>query len=154
MHLFLIRHTHAEDTRPDALRRLSQRGRKQARLLAGFLRDSGAFHPEEFWHSPLVRAQETAALLSIGTKLKTPLREIDGLSPEDDPRAIARRLAASDHSLALVGHEPHLGALASLLVTGAAEPVVFAMKKGATLALEGGGRHWMVRWLVSPDLLG
>jgi phosphohistidine phosphatase len=154
MDLFLIRHTHAEDTVPDELRTLSQRGRSQVRRLARFLRDSGAFAPEEIWHSPLVRAQETAALLGLGARLRVPLREVAGLTPGDDPGQIARRLMQSTRSLAIVGHEPHLSALASLLVAGTPEPVRFAMKKGAVLALEGTGRHWIARWHMHPDLLG
>lgn len=154
MDLFLIRHTHAEDTAPDDLRQLSKRGRQQARRLARFLRQSGGFTPEEIWHSPLVRAQETAALICLGTRLGVPLREVAGLRPDDDPRLIARRLAQESRSVALVGHEPHLSALASLLVAGAPEPARFAMKKGAALALEGAGRHWIARWLVHPELLG
>lgn len=154
MDLFLIRHTHAEDGTPDTLRPLSKRGREQMRRLARFLRETGSFKPEEIWHSPLARAQETAALLCLGTKLGVPLREVSGLAPNDDPRLIAGQLAREQRALAVVGHEPHLSALASLLVAGATEPVRFAMKKGATLALEGTGRHWLTRWHVHPDLLG
>lgn len=154
MYLYLIRHAHAEDGTPDALRPLSKRGRQQARRLARFLRQSGDFAPEEIWHSPLLRARETAALLLRGTRLKAPQREVAGLTPEDDPAVIARRLAQESRTIALVGHEPHLSALASLLVAGAPEPARFAMKKGAALALEGAGRHWIARWHVNPDLFG
>jgi phosphohistidine phosphatase len=154
MNLYLIRHAHAEDGQPDADRRLSRRGKSQVRKLAQFLRSSEAFVPEEIWHSTLRRAQETAALLATDAKLPVPLREVADLTPEDDPRRIARVVAKCDRSIAIVGHEPHLSALASLLVAGKASPVRFAMKKGATLALEGAGRDWIVRWHVSPDLLG
>lgn len=154
MQLFLIRHAHAEDGAPDALRPLSKRGRQQTRRLARFLRQCGDFAPEEIWHSPLLRAHETAALLGRGARVRAPRQEVAGLAPEDSPALLARRLAQESRTLALVGHEPHLSALASLLVAGAAEPARFAMKKGAALALEGTGRHWTVRWHVHPDLLG
>ncbi len=154
MMLYLIRHAHAEDTAPDETRRLSRRGQRQVRALGRFLRDCAAFAPEEIWHSPLVRAQETAALLTLAAKRDLPLREVADLTPGDDPRLIARQLGKVSRSIAIVGHEPHLSALASLLVAGQAEPAKFAMKKGAALALEGLGRHWVVRWLVTPELLG
>ena len=154
MYVYLIRHAEAGDTAPDHLRRLTKHGRDQTRALAKFLRRSQAFAPEEIWHSPLVRAQETAALLSVGLKLRVPLREIAGLAPDDDPHRIARQLATNRRTIAIVGHEPQLGARASLLVTGTPEPVRFTMKKGATLSLEGTGRHWVVCWHVSPALLG
>lgn len=154
MQLHLIRHAHAEDTRPDPLRRLSKRGCRQVRTLARFLRRSEALAPKEIWHSTLVRARETAELLAERTRLKVPLREIAGLAPEDNPARFARQLATCEKTVAVVGHEPFLSALASLLVAGAPAPVRFAMKKGAVLTLERERRHWTVRWHVSPDLLG
>ena len=65
----------------------------------------------------------------------------------------APAIKASSHSLAIVGHEPHLSALATLLVTGRTEPPTFVMKKCAALALEGAASHWTVRWHISPELL-
>jgi hypothetical protein len=63
--------------------------------------------------------------------------------------------------LALVGHEPHLGLLASLLVRGKPRAGLFALSKAAALTLESvesthkrsGLRRWRVRWLVAPELL-
>jgi phosphohistidine phosphatase len=153
MQIYLIRHASAEDTAPDRLRRLSKRGREQVRALAKFLRRSDLFAPGEIWHSTLVRAQETAALLSVDLKLKAPLREMADLEPGDDPHRIARQLATSSRSIAVVGHEPHLSALATLLVNGAPEPVRFVMKKGAVLALEDAGPQWAVCWHICPALI-
>jgi len=52
-----------------------------------------------------------------------------------------------------VGHEPHLSGLASLLVTGKAEPSRFLLKKCAMLRLDREGGGWTVRWQVSPEVL-
>ncbi|MBI5690004.1 MAG: phosphohistidine phosphatase SixA [Verrucomicrobia bacterium] len=153
MDLFLIRHAHAEDGPPDHLRPLSARGRTQLKVLGEFLSRCGRFDPEEIWHSPLLRARETAELIQRRVHPSVPLREAEHLTPADDPRLLARRLANLPRRVAVVGHEPHLSALASLLVTGASEPPRFAMKKAAVLALEGGGSQWIVRWHVWPDLL-
>ena len=154
--LHLVRHAHAVDAADDgddAARPLSPKGREQVRRLGRFLREANAFQPEEIWHSPLVRAQESAVLLRRHLRLKTPLVLMPGLEPEDDPRAVARRLRTATRSVAIVGHEPHLSALASLLVCERAAPPAFVMKKCAALTLEGTGRFWMVRWHVSPELL-
>lgn len=151
--LYLIRHAEAVDTVPDHARILSERGRGQVRALARFLGRTRAFRPAEVWHSPLARARETATLLAQELALAAPLQCVAGLTPEDDPRLFAARCGGREQPLAVVGHEPHLGALASLLVTGAPEPVVFAMKKGAVLALEPAGRRWSVRWHIHPGLL-
>lgn len=153
MLLYLIRHADAVDTVPDHARPLSAHGRHQVAMLANFLRRTKAFSPADVWHSQLVRARETAGLLVRNLDLKISPAEIAGLTPDDDPQIVAQMLADATRPVALVGHEPHLSALASLLVTGATNPVVFAMKKGATLALERGGARWVVRWHVEPDLL-
>jgi phosphohistidine phosphatase len=61
--------------------------------------------------------------------------------------------------VAIVGHEPHLGALASGLIAKTPATSAFVLRKSSLLALERGpgrGRdvaRWMVRWQVSPELL-
>jgi phosphohistidine phosphatase len=154
MQLYLIRHAHAVDAEQDPARPLSSRGHEQVRALAAFLKRAKVFQPEEIWHSSLLRSRETAEGLVQRLQLGAPLTLMPDLEPEDDPRAVARRIRATARPLAIVGHEPHLSALASLLVVGRAEPAHFAMKKCAALALEGAAAHWIVRWHVSPELLG
>jgi phosphohistidine phosphatase len=87
MDLYLIRHAHAVAADDDAERPLSKKGREQVKRLADFLRTSDAFRPEEIWHSPLLRSQQTARLLAKKLHLPVPLIEVAGLEPEDDPRA-------------------------------------------------------------------
>src|SRR5581483_3088979 len=116
MQLYLIRHADAVEHPDDAARQLSPRGRDQAKALGQFLGRGGAFTPAEIWHSPLRRARETAELLAAAAKLAVPLREKAGLRPEDNPAALVPMIQRTTASVALVGHEPHLSALASLLV--------------------------------------
>ena len=151
--LYLVRHAHALDAEADEARPLSDRGRRQIVALARFLRGKGVFTPEEFWHSPLVRARDTALLLDRELQFGAPLHEMPDLRPEDDPRATMRRLKKARRPLAIVGHEPHLSALASLLVAGETEPPAFVFKKCAVVALEPNGDKWMVRWHLTPELL-
>ena len=152
--LYLIRHAHALDSEDDAARPLSPRGKKQVEALAKLLHGTDAFYPEKIWHSPLVRARETADLLVRGLGRKLPLVETAGLRPDDDPAKIARALKHVSAPLCVVGHEPHLSALASLLVIGAEDRPVFLFKKCAVLALDHVDDHWLARWQVSPELLG
>lgn len=154
MQLYLIRHAHALDAANDAERPLSARGRAQVKRLARFLRTSGEFAPAEIWHSPLVRAVETAEGLARHLSIATPCRAVTGLAPGDEPRVVARRLARAPEALAIVGHEPHLSALASLLVGGQSSPPIFKVKKGSVLALERAKARWVVQWQVSAELLG
>lgn len=153
MLIYLIRHADARDAEQDELRPLSPRGEQQVRALADFLRRNDAFRPDEIWHSSLLRARQTAELLVKRLAVPAPLRLMPDLEPAADPRAVARRIKATPRSVAVVGHEPHLSALASLLVTGKAEPPAFLMKKCAALALDGAETQWQARWHLSPELL-
>jgi phosphohistidine phosphatase len=102
-------------------------------------------------------------LLNTALALDAVLVETPGLLPDDDPEEIVQRLAAypTDHSLALAGHEPHLSALATLLVRDKRKPVAFHLRKGAVIALQredavhkrSGLPRWRTRWHFSPELL-
>jgi phosphohistidine phosphatase len=152
MIVYLIRHAHAVDADENPERPLSPRGIEQVVALATFLQRSALFQPEEFWHSPLVRSRQTASVLAQRMRLTVPHTLMPDLEPEDDPAAVARRVRMTQHPLAIVGHEPHLSALATLLVTGKMKFPVFVMKKCSALALEGLANEWSVRWHISPDL--
>ncbi|HWA85185.1 MAG TPA: phosphohistidine phosphatase SixA [Opitutus sp.] len=154
MHLHIVRHAHALDAEEDAARPLSKRGWKQVHALGKFLRAAAALPVREIWHSPLLRARETAQGLAGEMKLDAPLREVDGLRSEDDPRIIAARIEALREPVAIVGHEPHLSALVTFLVTGATEPPAIVLKKCAALRLDRVDSGWALRWHVAPELLG
>lgn len=165
MLLHLVRHAHALAEEEDPARPLSPRGRAEVARLARFLGASGVFRPAQIWHSPLLRSRQTADALAARLLLADALRiEIPGLMPEDDPREVAERLHLHPKDrgdIAIVGHEPHLSAFASLLVRGKARPELFVLKKCALLTLEltdathkkTDHARWIARWQISPELL-
>ena len=163
MRLFLIRHAHALAHENDARRPLSERGIDTTKKVAAFFKTNGRLNPRQFWHSPLQRSFETAADLVSEMQLDSALVETDGLAPFDDPMIMAERLRIypTDHDLAIVGHQPHLANLASLLVTSRASPALFHFKKSSVLALRlsneqhanTGLSRWRVAWHYSPELL-
>jgi phosphohistidine phosphatase len=163
MLLYLIRHAHAVKEEDDPLRPLSPRGRDEVRRLAVFLQANRALAPSQIWHSPLLRARETAEGLAAALGLEGTLVETGDLLPEDEPEVAARRIHAfpTGRSLALVGHEPHLSGLATLLLRGKPQPPAVEFRKGAILALGPTGDHhrrsgeprWDVKWMLTPALL-
>jgi phosphohistidine phosphatase len=157
MFLYLIRHAQALESPDDTGRRLSPLGCLQMERLAAFWRASAPPPPAEIWHSSLARAGETARLLKEGAGWQAPMVEVEGLHPEGDPRPIIARVNASEQTLALVGHEPFLGAMGALLVRSSPWPPVFLMRKSGVLALErspGHGSPWSASWHLSPELFG
>ncbi|MGA2016004.1 MAG: histidine phosphatase family protein [Opitutaceae bacterium] len=147
--IYLIRHADAVSAEDDPERPLSAKGREQVGAVCAILRDGARFSPAQFWHSPLARSRETAELLAQGLGLSSPLVLTPGLEPEDNPGVIAAVLDREGRDIAVVGHEPHLGALAALMTSGtdgAAMPFPFA--KAGVLALSRRGRGWRAQWLV------
>lgn len=152
MHIYLVRHAHARPGDNDDNRPLSSKGLAQIQSVGRRLRKAEAIDAKLAWHSPLVRSRDTAVHLVRRLRLRIRLHEVEGLRPGDDPETVARRLEEMRQPLLVVGHDPHLSALASLLVTGRLEPLVFQLKKCAVLRLDREDNRWSVRWLVSPEL--
>ena len=122
--LWLLRHADAEPhgTRPDAERRLTERGERQARLAGRALGRMGV-EPDAILCSPKERALRTATLaleawdgarLARRLRIHAPLRE--GF---DGPQALAAMEQLGPHGRMLaVGHEPDLSDVVAQL-TGA-----------------------------------
>jgi phosphohistidine phosphatase len=154
--VYLVRHGIAEERGPgwpdDTLRPLTERGRRRfSRAAAGFTRLEGV--PDRILTSPLVRAQQTAELLSHAADA-APVETVDALSPGQRPAAILaklRRLRVD--RVALVGHEPDLGDLAAQLL-GASRPLPF--KKGGICRIDvewQGEAEGTLVWFLSPAVL-
>lgn len=168
MKILIVRHAPAGKPDPEAwpddrLRPLTAEGRKAfvaaARGLARF-----APLPAAILSSPALRALETARILSRAFDL--PRKDIvlsDALLPESPARsalAALRRLLSTSASadglvVAVVGHEPHLGRLASLLVSGATDASLPLSKGGACLvkAASASAGAGSLAWMLSRDHL-
>jgi phosphohistidine phosphatase len=150
MLIYLIRHAHALAGEDDAARPLSPKGKRQIRIMTRFLRKSGRLKAREVWHSPLERAKDTAERLANGLHGDASLTEKSGMEPASDPTNLAKRLAKQRRPVAIVGHEPHLSTLATLLLLGRAEQPFLVLKKCSITALERKAGRWRLRWQVSP----
>jgi phosphohistidine phosphatase len=147
--IYLMRHADAVSDEVDPLRPLSAKGRQQVARVCATLGMKGKFEPAEIWHSSLVRSRETAGLLAQGLKLRSPLVLKSGIEPEDDPAKIAAALDAAGGDVAVVGHEPHLGVLASIMVHGPERSGIFyPFPKAAVLALSRDGKRWRSEWIA------
>ena len=152
MKLYLVRHTHALSDAEDPARPLSPKGREVALAMGRWLGTHAKPAVMEIWHSPLVRARETAELLAEGAHLKAPLREAAGLLPEDAAAPMATALSRHGDSVMIVGHEPFLSALTGKLLGIGCAGIDF--QKGAVLCLERGprGTPWLLGWYVNPTI--
>lgn len=114
----------AEDGDDDLKRRLTERGEKQAQQMAGWIL---RHQPKDLRIvvSPAVRTQQTAEAL------KLPFETNRKIGPD---ACVSELIAASGWphakgSVLIVGHQPSLGRMASLLLAG--QEAEWSIKKGA-----------------------
>ncbi len=142
MILYILRHGIAEDEAPkgdDRARRLTSRGRAKMRAVAQGMHALG-LRSDVILTSPLVRAVETAAIVAEVYGGKPAPQELPALAAGIPPAETARALrpfVRHDHVM-IVGHEPGLSGLASLLLTGSPTAVSIELKKGGLIALDTG----------------
>lgn len=140
MLVYLLRHGIAEDHHPggDAARELTAEGSAKLQRAGPAWRRVAA-SPTRVYTSPLRRAVQTAELFALATCYTGTIATERMLAPDEDPRdALALLLGERKQdtpSIALVGHEPHLGTLLGLLLTGSKHAAV-PLKKGMLVALE------------------
>lgn len=156
-HLYLLRHAEAAPGIPDEDRPLTSKGFRQVEALATFLREKAAFSPEDIWHSGLKRAEQTAQGLMHGLSLTVPSQLTNGLSPNAPVEPIARRLKLLTKNTLIVGHNPFLERLATVLLEAHGEAPVCHMQKASLIALEkvegiGLAGAWQLSWFVGPGL--
>jgi len=122
--LILWRHAEAEDGFPDASRKLTEKGIKQAQKMAQWLNPR---LPENtrIAVSPAKRTQQTAAALTA--KFETVSEVGVGTTPSALLSAI--NWPYEDGAVLVVGHQPTLGQIASLLLSGNDNGI--SVKKGS-----------------------
>lgn len=140
MQLLIVRHGLAGDRdewaaagRPDAERPLTDEGRRRMKQISRGIRRA-APKLDVLAASPLVRAAETAEIVAARYK-GLPVTTVPELSPERRPDELIGwlRAQAPESTVAVVGHEPHLGFLAGWLLTGRNDAFVEFKKGGAAL---------------------
>jgi len=148
MELILWRHADAESGIPDEERPLSAKGLKQAQRMAEWLK---ARLPKDavILVSPARRTQETARTLAKKFEIRVEV----GTSATPGAVLQAANWPDADRAVVVVGHQPTLGQVAALALSGNAAE--WSIKKGAIWWLErrNRDRETLLRAVISPDLL-
>jgi phosphohistidine phosphatase len=153
MEIFLVRHGEAKPEYEDPRRPLTPYGRAGAAKVA---RAAAArkIAVGEILHSGKLRAKETAEIMAGVLSPARGLRQTSGLSPEDDPLIVRAEIEAGAGSVMLVGHLPHLGRLAALLLTGDSERTMVDFSPATMVCLSRARGSWSLGWVLRPETAG
>jgi phosphohistidine phosphatase len=159
MELYILRHGLAADKDDpkypnDEDRPLTDEGEKKTLKVARRMKELGlAFNL--ILSSPLVRARQTAEITASVLGCKSKLKFTANLSPNGGKKALLSELNRPARVL-LVGHEPYLTELMSILLTGKTG-LRIDLKKGGLCKLEAAavryGQCATLGWLAPPRLL-
>lgn len=138
MELIIVRHGIAEEREDfakkgleDHLRPLTLKGRKKMQKVCVELREH-VKSIDAIVSSPYTRARQTAEIISQ-IYYETKVYEAPELVPHAPPGAFVkwmRTQAKKYKRLVVVGHEPHLSAFASYMLTGKSESFIDLKKSG------------------------
>ena len=142
----------SDDDRP-----LTDRGSKRvSQVASGFMWLE--VHPTYIFSSPLVRALETADILQASLSIPSAVKRVEELLPDANPERLVSlfRDLPPESCVLCVGHEPHLGLAASVLLTGKPSSA-FPFKKAGACLIEVSippkvGRG-VLRWWMEPGQL-
>lgn len=164
MNLFCLRHGVAVERDPksfpdDSRRPLTLKGEDRVRLVCDAMQ-ALELSFDGIISSPFLRARQTAEIIANGLGLRRDLQFREELTPTGDPKALLRfinRRQPAPENLLLVGHEPYLSELVSVLICGQPDAAI-DLKKNGLAKLEVPGRLKYSRcatlnWLLSPRQL-
>lgn len=150
MDMILWRHADAEEGSPDDARALTDKGRQQAASMAGWLK---ARLPKDvrILVSPARRTQQTAQALGIAYET------CEALAPGSDATEAlaAANWPDAEGVVLVVGHQPTLGRIAALLLSGRSAD--WAIKKSGVWWLSNRAREGesqiMLEAALAPNML-
>lgn len=150
MLLYLIQHAEAKSEQEDPSRGLSEKGlndiRKTASHAAGL-----SIKVNQIFHSSKKRAEQTAQILAENLNPNKGIAESDGLAPMDDPEIWAQRLSSVSEDTMLVGHLPHMGKLAAVLICNDKNKKTVNFKMAGIVCLKRNEDvSWSLEWTITP----
>jgi phosphohistidine phosphatase len=160
MEIYLLRHGIAVErgTRGfenDSTRPLTPKGKRQLKKVSGAMRKMDLKF-DVILSSPFLRAKETAEIVVADLKVEKHLKFSDALEPEANAEKLIRqlqKLKPLPKKTLLVGHEPFLSELISLLVIGDSQ-LQLDFAKGGLCKLEveklSAGKCATLAWLLTP----
>ncbi len=141
----------------DAERPLTERGAKRVAQVAAGLKWLDV-QPTHVLSSPLLRAIETAKIAHRSLRARSAVHIVDELLPDAPPDQLLAILQdlPPESCVLCIGHEPQLGMVASVLLSGRVSGSFPLKKSGACLielSIPAKPGRGVLRWWLTPDQL-
>jgi phosphohistidine phosphatase len=154
MDVYLMQHGEAAAEADDPARPLTDAGRAAVTAVTARGQAAGV-RVERTLHSGKLRAEQTAQILAAALGDGS-AEARDGLAPNDRIAPIVEQLSelADDSSVAVVGHLPFLGRLASALVADDEDAQVISFQMGGLIKLvpKADRAGYAVAWVLAPEI--
>ena len=160
MNLYLLRHglaveRGASDYAKDSERPLLPKGERKLWRIAEAM-EALELKFDLILSSPYVRTRQTAEIVAEAFNARKKIQFSENLTPTGNAKELITQLieqSPAPKSVLLVGHEPYLSRLISVLISGGSDAFI-TMKKGGLCRLEteslAYGRCASLIWLLTP----
>ena len=160
MNLFILRHGIAVEPgtagfAKDADRPLTPKGERKLWKIADAMEEL-EIRFDWILTSPYLRARQTAEIVAEALDIRKRLELCEALTPGGSPTRLIETIQSqrpTPENILLVGHEPYLSELISMLISGS-KNVFITMKKGAVCKLVvdslENGKCATLEWLLTP----
>lgn len=152
MKLFFVRHGEAVIENVKHGQPLTEKGKMDVLKTARILKADG-IKIDTIWHSPKIRAVETAAILAKVLFPAEGMVQKESLSPNSQPEIILNEIKVMDKNIMIVSHIPFLQRLSSLFLFNTDINDVIKFAAAGVVCLENSGHDkWQIAFEITPDL--
>lgn len=152
MKLYLVRHGDSIPEGKDDERPLSPTGEAEVKQLAKFLLPLN-INVSRIIQSQKHRAQQTANILAQNIVADS-IQTSSELAPNASIMPILEEINILNIDTMLVGHMPFMAHLTNFLITKNQNTNVAMFKTSTIVCLEKIEQQWLMRWMLSPSVLG
>ena len=153
MRLYLVQHGNASSKEVSPERPLTEAGQRDIQRLAKYLNSLGVL-VERVLNSGKPRARHTAEILGAAVAPDALVEDVVGMEPNDSPTRFSQQIEDLSSDVLIVGHQPFMGGLVSHLVVGDPALSIVEFRPGSSICLNRNDEdHWVIAWMVRPELL-
>ncbi|MCI0505050.1 MAG: phosphohistidine phosphatase SixA [Gammaproteobacteria bacterium] len=151
--LYLAQHGEALAKEIDPDRPLSNRGAAAVTRMAGFLANAG-IGLDCVLHSGKTGAMQTAEIFAKSICETGVIETISGINPNDPVDECAAFVERLNSPTMIVGHLPFMAKLVSRLLIDNEDTLLVEYQPGSVVCLgRDDGDHWVIHWMLRPELL-